>query len=594
MNLQLIVHNSELISNENNDSKSKAEFIKPKTDCSLGLFLPINKDNYFYLENVGNHLKAIFYINYLEDNSVALLLEFTDQQNKLRTKILPRSKLDTQVNTFQELLKYGYQFNPKYKKKIYEYLQKQGSGLPIKKITKLTGWVEDSYLMPHKTYGNQELQFKTPQSDENSLFIPKGTLEKWKNNIAKLASSSPYIIFAIGCAFASTLLTPLKLPSIGFHFYGQTSIGKTTLLRISASVVGDPSKIVTQWRTTSSALESTAQEYNDRILFLDEFGQVDPKDIGNTIYMLANGQGKARANRSGDRTPMKTWKLFYLSTGEVSFRQKMDEGGNSIKGGQEIRFLDILIEAEKHFESLGEYKSSSELIDALSRASESFYGTAMDAYLTNLVQLNTLEWVEKQQSELENLKAELIKNYSDDNVIGRVSKHFAVVQLALKLSQEWNIVPFTSKEIKNSIKTIFNVWLDNRGGAGNIEIKRRVEYIKFIFQSRIHSNRIVDLSENGFKSTGNSNLLAYKKNNELWVPVNIFKNEFAKGVNEKELLKELENIRLFIPSKEKDRNTSKRQFQGKRQSFYIFKNDFEFEILAHEQLYNSLDIEYEN
>jgi putative DNA primase/helicase len=309
--------------------------------------------------------------------------------------------------------------------------------------------------------------------------------------------------------------------------------------------------------------------------------------------MLGNGQGKARANRGGDRTPTKTWTLFYLSTGEIPFRQKMDEGGTSIKGGQETRFLDIPIEADKLFESLGENQSSSDLIEALSRASESFYGTAMDAYLTNLVQFNTSEWIEKQQSELENLRVKLTKSYPNDNVIGRVSKHFAVVQLALKLSQEWDIVPFTLDEIKNSIKTIFNAWLDNRGGTGNIEIKHRVEEIKSLFQSKIHGNRIVDLA-NGFKSTGNSNLLAYKKNNELWVPVSIFKNEFARGVNEKELLKELENIGLFVPSKEKDRNTSKRPVNGERQSFYIFKNNFEFETLAHEQLYNSRDIERKN
>ncbi|WP_404787976.1 DUF927 domain-containing protein [Altericista sp. CCNU0014] len=592
MNLQLTTHDSESISNKNN-SKSKAEFIKPKTDPSSGLWLPVHENNCIYLERVGNHLKATSCVNYLEDGSVALSLEFTNQQNELRTIIFSRSKLDTQVNTFRELLNSGYEYSPKHKKKIYEYLLKQGSELPVCTITKSTGWVEDSYLMPHKTYGNQELRFKTPQFDENSPFIPKGTLEEWKNNIAKPVSGSSYLTFAIGCAFASVLLILLKLSSIGFHFYGQTSTGKTTLLRISASALGDPSEIITQWRTTSNALESTAQEHNDRILFLDEFGQAYPKDIGNTIYMLGNGQGKARANRSGDRTPTKTWTLFYLSTGEIPFRQKMDEGGTSIKGGQETRFLDIPIEADKLFESLGEYQSSSNLIEALSRASESFYGTAMDAYLTNLLQLKTPKWIEKLQSELENLRVKLTKNYPNDNVISRVSKHFAVVQLALKLSQEWDIVPFTSEEIKNSIKTIFNAWLDNRGGAGNIEIKHRVEEIKSLFQSKIHSNRIVDLA-NGFKSTGNGNLLAYKKNNELWVPVSIFKNELARGVNEKELLKELENIGLFVPSKEKDRNTSKRQVNGERQSLYVFKNDFEFETLARKQLYNSLDIERKN
>lgn len=103
-------------------------------------------------------------------------------------------------------------------------------------------------------------------------------------------------MFAISVAFAGTLAGITGEDSGGFHLRGKSSTGKSTALKVAASVWGHPATYVRQWRATSNGLEGLAALHaDDGLLILDELEQVDPKEAGEVAYMLGNGQGKARA-----------------------------------------------------------------------------------------------------------------------------------------------------------------------------------------------------------------------------------------------------------------------------------------------------------
>ena len=84
------------------------------------------------------------------------------------------------------------------------------------------------------------------------------------------------------------LLEPLGEENFGFHVEGGSSIGKTTLLRVAASVWGAP---IQSWRTTDNAAEGLARAANDGLLILDELSQVDGTAADAMAYMLGNGVG---------------------------------------------------------------------------------------------------------------------------------------------------------------------------------------------------------------------------------------------------------------------------------------------------------------
>lgn len=104
---------------------------------------------------------------------------------------------------------------------------------------------------------------------------------------------------------------------------------------------GDPSAYPRLWRATANGLEGLAALHNDGLLILDELSQIDPKEAGEAAYLLANGQGKARASRTGTARQSARWRLLFLSAGEESLTALMARVGRKVNAGQEIRLADL-------------------------------------------------------------------------------------------------------------------------------------------------------------------------------------------------------------------------------------------------------------
>ena len=61
-----------------------------------------------------------------------------------------------------------------------------------------------------------------------------------------------------------------------------------------------------------------------------EIGTCTAKDFGQVIYMLAGGRGKVAMNAERNLKPVRIWRLQFISTGEISARQKMEEEGHRV------------------------------------------------------------------------------------------------------------------------------------------------------------------------------------------------------------------------------------------------------------------------
>ena len=71
-------------------------------------------------------------------------------------------------------------------------------------------------------------------------------------------------------------------------------------------------------------------------------------------YMLGNGQGKGRANRSGIARRVVRWRTMLLSSGEIGMVEKLREGGKRHKAGQAARMVEFPADANAGF---GAFKS---------------------------------------------------------------------------------------------------------------------------------------------------------------------------------------------------------------------------------------------
>jgi hypothetical protein len=138
-------------------------------------------------------------------------------------------------------------------------------------------------------------------------------------------------------ALAATLLEPLGAPNFAIHLPGDSSRGKTSMLKIAGSVFGDPNneRWVASWNTTAIGAELRAAVLTDLPQCYDEVGSSDATQVERLVYMLVNGGGKTRAQNDLTIRETPTWRTVVLSTGE---HELADEGTAT---GAQIRVIQL-------------------------------------------------------------------------------------------------------------------------------------------------------------------------------------------------------------------------------------------------------------
>jgi putative DNA primase/helicase len=335
------------------------------------------------------------------------------------------------------------------------------------------GWHGSAFVLPSETIGDEAerivFQTENAQASENTFRV-KGTPEQWRTRISTVCAGNSRLVFSLACAFAGPLLRPAGMESGGFHFRGDSSSGKTTALKVAASVYGGPSYLQ-RWRTTDNALEAIAAQHCDGLLILDELAQVDPKTAGECAYMLANEQSKARATRTGTPRARLSWRLLFLSAGELGLADHMAEGMKRTRTGQEVRMADIPADAGAGmgaFEHLHDHEGGSNFARYLVAQAGSVYGATGRAWLQHLTE--NAEGIKDRIREASAKLAAQIVPEAASGQVERVGARFALVGAAGELATAAGLTGWPEGESERAARSCFNAWLAARGGIGNGEV----------------------------------------------------------------------------------------------------------------------------
>lgn len=411
--------------------------------------------------------------------SWGLLVEFDDPDgDKKRLNIPARSMAgDFGKEVVGPLVDMGLRLAPvrtarNSRNDLQSYLQGYDSSERARLVTRL-GWHGDAYLLPDRQIGNSHEQLHFYEAGAQLPPITQaGTLEQWQQQIGALCIGNNRLAFVVCVAFAGTLLNLLGAESGGFHLYGDSSGGKTTHLQVAASVWGGP-RLVRSWRSTDNALESIAAAHSDGLLVLDEIGMCDPRIIGETVYMLGNGTGKARANDRGQAgRQVQEWRLLFLSTGEKTLAQHMAEAHKELKAGMEVRLLAVPADANKGlglFEVLHGFDDAAALSDALKARVAKCYGSPALAFLSALCEPGKMRgYAAVVRSTVESFIAEALPA-SASGQAQRAAARFGLAAAAGELATSLGVTGWPDGTATHAAKVCLGAWLAERGGAGNLE-----------------------------------------------------------------------------------------------------------------------------
>lgn len=413
-----------------------------------------------------------------------LLVEFFDPDRALHRVIVPAALFRGDgAEVAGLLLDQGLQIAPRGRPALVEYLQ-TASPKARARVTNRTGWHDAGpdgavFVLPDSAIGpNAGAWIYESEGGGASTFAMRGKIGDWQKEVAALCSGNSRLLFAVSVCFASPLLYLLGSESGGFHFRSNSSDGKTTALRVAASVCGG-ADFMQRWRATSNGLEALASAHCDAPLLLDELAQMDPREAGETCYMLANGSGKSRAGRTGGARDRASWRLLFLSCGEIGLSEHLGEIGKTPRAGQELRLAEIPADAGAGlgvFENLHDYADGSQFAKALDRAARRQYGTAFHAFVAELA---------KHQEAAPDLIREAQRKFEAACLDGaahgqarRVAGRFALVGAAGELATKWGITGWQPGEAMQAARTCFAAWLSRRGGQGNQEEKAMLRQVR--------------------------------------------------------------------------------------------------------------------
>lgn len=353
------------------------------------------------------------------------------------------------------------------------------------RVVARVGWHGDGenavYVLSDKTYGAApgEVWLFESEGPRVNSFKTRGTLAEWRAEVAELCAGNSRLLFACSVAFAAPLVHLTGAENGGVNLIGSSGIGKTTVLRVGASVCGSPDYLE-RLRATDNGLESTFLGKCDAPAFLDEMGQLGPQIAGEAIYMAANGQAKARATRTGGMRERGSWRTLFLLSSEVSLAGHMAEAGKAPKAGQQTRLADVSVDAGAGlgaFEDLHLYASGHEFAQALARACSSQYGTAYTAFLSRLMHERGPRLLDHLREQIRLFERKHLTD-SAEGQARRVAARFGLIGAAGELAREWLELPWGEGEAMRAAGNLFSTWLSSRGGEANQEERAMLAQVR--------------------------------------------------------------------------------------------------------------------
>lgn len=462
------------------------------------------------------------------DKSVGVVISWVDLRGNTREKAF---SMDVLYETGAEFIKYlgrsGVRVVPSQASHLKKYLIGFVDDLPfIGSVSKL-GWLDANYerlvyVLPQQVIEDKSHKQKIIFQPEQHAFTTDsiysaGDYFDWSNNVANLCVGNPMLIFALCVGYSGLLLHFTGVETGGFNIFGRSSGGKTTLLQVAASVMGngsapggDPTKSFVQtWNTTGNALEALAAASNDGVLLLDEIHTCNDNDFGRVVYNLSGGRGKSRLGHDADIKKSRAWRVMILSTGEKSAREKILESAKRVHSGQLLRLIDVPAD-ENIILNSGRYEPA-EYCDLIKKNCSEYFGTAGPAFIQSFIfEYESFYSAKREINKRFDSVYQSLKLPNMEREQERALKKFALVATAGCLASELGGLPMKSDAVIDAVKYVVNLWLSDSANLPS-RIKSAIKLREFIHrnQSRFQlSGTTNDLPPNnlvGYLHSGTAN-----------------------------------------------------------------------------------------
>ena len=412
---------------------------------------------------------------------------------------------------------------------LADHLQRSGNR-ELWSIANATGWQYGAYIMPDASIiGRPERPVLfNGRSAAAKGYCVKGTVERWKGSVAKLAYRNPSMMLGIACALSAPLIGLAGADGFGVHLFGGSSAGKTTTANAASSVYGEPDALKLTWYSTALGLVNEAAAHNDGFMPLDEIGQGgNRRAVAESAYALFNGVGKIQGAKEGGNRDLKRWRAMAFSTGEIDLESYIRADGGKINAGQLVRLLNVPISKATEFHGYADGKAHA---DAMKDGYQNNFGAIGRKWIAYLAEHR--DQAVKVVRDSERRWLSLLPPEASEQV-RRVASRFAILDAALRLSSD--LTGWDESVSHDALLHSFNAWV-SEFGMGNREAKAWVEQATAFLQ-QFGLSRYLPYPDSDPRDLPIKNLAGYRVTNRVTDVIafhtwpTVFKDEIAAGAN---------------------------------------------------------------
>ncbi|ACS38040.1 DUF927 domain-containing protein [Methylorubrum extorquens] len=322
-------------------------------------------------------------------------------------------------------------------------------------VVETSGWQGPHFIragepIPAKLFGVSAIDAR---SNPKSSGAPRGSFDTWKSEVRRLANEQALPTFVLACALGPLLprLVPELDDNPGFELFGDTTLGKSVLLKLGASVHGSPSDLVRHWNTTVNGLERPMAEANDSVLLLDEIseylegGGPDRRHtLARAMFKLAHGIEKERHDR-----PAARYRFAFLSSTNVALADVMCGLPPAEAEAIGVRVATIPAAASRYgvFDRLPPGCSTSKAAaDEVVRVATEHHGHAARAFTAELERrlatpIGRALLKRRMVRNLNTFRCRAGLASAEDKAAARAGDKFALAYVAAHFARRWGILP---------------------------------------------------------------------------------------------------------------------------------------------------------